>query len=115
MSITVEVNYEQIACQCESVCEVTQKQLEELDRMLEELSASSVRLQNEQTKLLRQEILQAKDKLMKQMDLVRKKAAEQAKLGTIKINNHDLRFNEIIAHKDDTVKAAEASSRAGAW
>lgn len=106
MSITVEVNYEQIAFQCESVCEVAQKQLEEMDRILEELSASSVRLQNDQTRRLIEEISQEKSELFRQMETVRKKAAEQAKLGTIKINNHDSRFNEIMAHKDDTVKEA---------
>ena len=56
MSQTVTINYEQIAVQCHSICEVAQSQIEEMDRMLAELEGSSTRLLNDQTEALRQEI-----------------------------------------------------------
>ena len=106
MSVTVEVNYEQIGIQCESVCEVAEQQLAEMDKMLDELVSTSTRLMNVQTEELQKSILAEKDKLIEQIRLVREKAATEAKQGTIHVNNHEARYNEIMAHKDDAIKAA---------
>ena len=44
MSHAVHINYEQIAVQCRSICEVAQNQLCELNKLLETLEESSSRL-----------------------------------------------------------------------
>lgn len=40
MSHAVQINYEQIAVQCHSICEVAQNQVAELDKMLANLKGS---------------------------------------------------------------------------
>ena len=52
MSHAVQINYEQIAVQCHSICEVAQNQVAELDKMLANLKGSSSRLLNDQTEVL---------------------------------------------------------------
>ena len=56
MSHTVQINYEQIAVQCHSICEVAENQIAELDKMLADLEGSSSRLLNDQTEALRKQI-----------------------------------------------------------
>ena len=53
MRHAVQINYEQIAVQCHSICEVAENQAAEIDKMLADLEGSSSRLLNDQTEALR--------------------------------------------------------------
>lgn len=56
MSQRVQINYEQIAVQCNSVCEVAESQLKALDAMIEKIESNSSTLLNEQTAALKRQI-----------------------------------------------------------
>ena len=74
MSHTVQINYEQIAVQCHSICEVAENQVAELDKMLADLEGSSSRLLNDQTEALRKQIEREKRELTKSIEAVKTQA-----------------------------------------
>lgn len=74
LSHAVQINYEQIAVQCHSICEVAENQVAELDRMLADLEGSSSRLLNDQTEALRKQIKKEKSELIKNIDAVKAQA-----------------------------------------
>lgn len=74
MSHTVQINYEQIAVQCHSICEVAENQVAELDKMLADLEGSSSRLLNDQTEALRKQIEREKSELIKSIEAVKTQA-----------------------------------------
>ena len=104
MSQTVIINYEQIAVQCHSICEVAQSQIEEMDRILAELEGSSIRLLNGQTEALRQEIEKEKNELLKKIEKVLSKADAAAQKGSVEVNNHSKEYRE----KDAVIVEARA-------
>ena len=83
LSHAVQINYEQIAVQCHSICEVAENQVAELDRMLADLEGSSSRLLNDQTEALRKQIEKEKSELLKQIKAVLDRADEDAKKGIV--------------------------------
>ena len=74
MSHAVQINYEQIAVQCHSICEVAENQVAELDKMLADLEGSSSRLLNDQTEALRKQIEREKRELIKSVEAVKTQA-----------------------------------------
>lgn len=104
MSQQVQIDYEQIAVQCNSICEVAERKLAELDELLEKAESTSTSLLNEQTESLLSAIRKERDNLMRQIADVRTKAEEEAKNGKVTTNNHDQRY----AHREDTINAAKA-------
>ena len=74
MSHTVQINYEQIAVQCHSICEVAENQVAELDKMLADLEGPSSRLLNDQTEALRKQIEREKRELIKSIEAVKTQA-----------------------------------------
>lgn len=107
MSQRVQINYEQIAVQCNSVCEVAESQLKALDVMIEKIESNSSTLLNEQTAALKRQIEKEKAALRKQIDKVRKKSEEDAKQGVVQTNNHDVRYQ----HMNDSINAANELRR----
>ena len=83
MSHAVQINYEQIAVQCHSICEVAQNQVAELDKMLANLKGSSSRLLNDQTEVLCEQIEREKNQLLKEIQAVLARADEDAKKGIV--------------------------------
>ena len=83
LSHAVQINYEQIAVQCHSICEVAENQVAELDRMLTDLEGSSSRLLNDQTEALRKQIEKEKNELLKQIKAVLERVDEDAKKGIV--------------------------------
>lgn len=103
MSQQVQIDYRQIASQCQSVCEVAEARLKELDELLAKLKESSSSILSSRSEELERAIELEKEKLIAQIKEVREKADEDAKLGVVHTNNHDLRY----AHRNDTIAAAE--------
>lgn len=74
MSMRVEIDYRHIAIQCESICEIAEEKLSELDRMMRELENTSTRIFNEQAQLLKSKITKERLNLAEQIKDVRGKA-----------------------------------------
>ena len=102
MSQQVQIDYKHIACQCNTVCNMAEQRLKELDEMLSQIEKTATRLLNNQTENLKAAIVKEKESLIKQIKVVRDKADEDAKMGVVHTNNHDARY----AHRD-TINAAK--------
>lgn len=107
MSQQIQINYEQIAVQCNSVCEVAENQLKALDAMIERIEQSSSALFNEETEALKNMIVSERMVLLEQIEIVRKRADEEAKQGLVHTNNHD----ERVRHVHDSINAANELKR----
>lgn len=111
MSQQVQVDYEQIAIQCRSVCEIAEARLKELDELLLQAEDASSKLMTEEAKKLAESIKAERQSFEKKIKLVRQKAEEQAKMGVVNMNNHDQRYE----HREDAIKSAqELQSQANA-
>lgn len=102
MSQQVQINYKQIAVQCNSVCEVAESQLKVLDAMIEKIESNSSTLLNEQTAALKRQIEKEKTAFRKQIETVRKKAEEDAKRGVVSVDNERIEYQ----HRNDSINAA---------
>lgn len=103
MSVQVQIDYEQIAVRCESVCEAAEAAAAELDGLLEKISANASALQNGESEALEKSIRAEKEAILKRVRAVRAKAEEAAKQGTVHTNNHDARY----AKRDEAIEEAE--------
>lgn len=94
MSHRVVINYKQIAVQCNSVCDVAEKQLQTLDEMIARAEQNSSTLLNAQTKALAESIRKERDKLAAQISLVREHANDQSKRGRVKTDSDFKEYRE---------------------
>ena len=78
MSQQVQIDYKHIACQCNTVCNMAEQRLKELDEMLSQIENTATRLLNDQTENLKAAIVREKESLIKQIKVVRDKADEDA-------------------------------------
>lgn len=78
MSHTVQIDYQGIAIQCQSICEVAEKQLAELDEILAKIKDESSRLMRDRAVDLVQAIERERANLDKRIKLVRERAITQA-------------------------------------
>ena len=102
MSQTVTINYEQIAIKCHSICEIAQTQISEMDKMLAALEGGATKLLNCEAQRLISEIKAEREMLLLQIRKVTQKADEEAKMGVVRTNNHDIR----VQHMYDTENEA---------
>ena len=99
MSHQVQINYEAIAIQCNSICEVAEKQLKELDRLLAEIESESTQLLNEQTRALKRQILSERESLLEEMKQLRERADRRTLSSTREATNLQKRVNELASQK----------------
>ena len=97
MSHAVQINYKQIAVECQSVCEVAQSQLCELNRLLEVLEDSSTRLLNDQTEALHREIEAERALLLGEIQKLLDRANDDAKKGVVTVDSDRMPRNAVIA------------------
>ena len=79
MSHQVQIDYEAIAIRCESICEVAERQIAELDQMLSDVESGSQSLHNSRTAALRQLIVEERDSLAGKIENLKSQAKEVAK------------------------------------
>ncbi len=79
MSHQVQIDYQGIAIQCESVCEVAERRLQELDEILAKAKQASSSLMKDRAADLAQEIEKEKQNLIEQIKTVRDQSAVQAR------------------------------------
>ena len=99
MSHQVQINYEAIAIQCNSICEVAEKQLKELDRLLAEIESESTQLLNEQTRALKRQILSERESLLEETKQLRERADRRTLSSTRVATNLHKRVNELASQK----------------
>lgn len=97
MSHAVQINYEQIAVQCHSICEVAENQVAELDKMLSDLEGSSLRLLNDQTEALRKQIEREKRELIRSIEAVKAQADKRTLTTTAGAQALQRQANELAA------------------
>lgn len=78
MSHQVQIDYQGVAIQCESICEVAKKQMEELDEMLARLERTSVSIMSQQVHDLAVAINKERNALNKQLEEVVEQAKKNA-------------------------------------
>ena len=99
MSYQVEIDYQDIAIQCQSVCEVAEARLSEFDEMLAKIRASSTSVMKERAVELAKAIEQEKRNLAGQIDAVKQQAEKAGKRGTVTIDSDKEEYkrrNDII-------------------
>ena len=99
MSHQVQINYEAIAIQCNSICEVAEKQLNELDRLLAKIESESTQLLNEQTRALQRQILSERESLLEEMKQLRERADRRTLSSTSEATKLQKRVNELASQK----------------
>lgn len=77
MSHQVVINYEQIGIQCESICEVAEKRLQELEDLIAEAEKSSSKLLNDESRRFVEDIQKERDNLLKRIELVKQQAKDR--------------------------------------
>ena len=97
LSHAVQINYEQIAVQCHSICEVAENQVAELDKMLADLEGSSSRLLNDQTEALRKQIEREKRELIRSIEAVKAQADKRTLTTTAGARALQRQANELAA------------------
>jgi len=107
MSHAVQINYAAIGIQCQSICDVAEKRLTDLERMIAEVEDTSKRLQNEQTTLLRRQIEKERAELEKRLHQVQKKAQEFIALG-VQTGDSDYMYRQ---RREDIIAEANELQR----
>ena len=93
MSHQVQIDYKAIAIKCESICEVAEKQIAELDQMLADVESGSKTLMESQVVALKQTIEAERDLLIENINALRMRAKEVAKKGVVTGDSDRLRLN----------------------
>lgn len=93
MSHQVQIDYKAIAIRCESICEVAEKQIAELDQMLADIESGSKTLMESQVVALKQTIEAERSSLAENINALRMRAKEVAKKGVVTGDSDRLRLN----------------------
>lgn len=103
MSHQVVIDYEQIGIQCESICEVAESRLKELEKLLEQAEKTSSKLMTDEAKNLANAIREEKLALEQSINDVRQRANQDAKKGKVNIDIDYMRFDT----RENTVNLAK--------
>lgn len=104
MSHQVQIDYQGIAIQCESVCEVAERRLQELDEMLAKAKEASSSLMKDRAADLARAIEKEKQNLIEQINALKKKAVKVGERGTVHIDA----YSEEYRRRDEIIDAANA-------
>ncbi len=114
MSHRVAIDYEQISVQCNSVCELAEKQISVLNQMIEKVEQASSKLLNKQTKLLKKQIEREINVLRQQISNVQKKAEEDAKRGTVHVDSDSKEYKNRLASIQEAERLKEMINKLSA-
>ena len=102
MSHQVQIDYQAIAVQFNSMCEVAEKQLKELEEMIAKLESTSTTLLNDETERLKKQIEKERDELLKKINAVRENANEKALKGVCSVDSDSVEYRK----RNETINAA---------
>lgn len=107
MSHQVQIDYQGIAIQCESVCEIAEARLKELDKMLAKLKETSLTLMKEQAVELVQSIERERNKLLSQINALKAQAIALGKRGVVYVDSD----REEYRRRNDIIESAKNLQR----
>ena len=107
MSHAVQIDYAKIGLQCQSICDIAEKRLTELEEMLEEIDRTTSRLKNAQTALFHRQLEQEKEAVRTRLHAVQDKAQALINRGVKTMDSDYLRREQ----QEDAVGAAEELQR----
>lgn len=102
MSHTVQIDYSKIGLQCQSICDVAEKRLTELEDMLKEVDRTATRLQNTQTEFFHKQLEKETEAIKNRLHNVQNKALAFIQMG-VKTTDSDYSYRE---RQDDIVSSA---------
>lgn len=105
MSHQAIIDYQGIAITCQSVCEVAESQLKEMDEMIRKLDSASTSLQNEETESLKKSISKDRERLLRQIESVRNQALQNASRGRVRGGNYELYDAHQVTRDANSLKA----------
>ncbi|MCD8208008.1 MAG: hypothetical protein LUD72_08740 [Bacteroidales bacterium] len=79
MSHSVQINYEQLGIQCQSICETAENALKQIEGEIEAIERESSTLLNEQSESLKNAILRERDDIVASIEKVRTTAEREGK------------------------------------
>lgn len=103
MSHQVQVDYQSVAIRCQSVCEVAEARLKELDEMLVKTQASSSSLMNDRATELVKAIEKERDELLSQIKSVREQAETVSAKGIVSVDSD----REEYRHRNDIIDSVK--------
>lgn len=102
MSHQVIIDYQQIAIQCNSICDIAEARLKELDEMIAKLESTSTQLLNDETERLKKQIEKERDDLIGKIENVRERANEKALRGTCSVDSDSIEYRQ----REEAINAA---------
>jgi len=96
MSHTVVINYEAIAIECRSMCEVASKQLCQIDTLLHKIDETSQTLQNEETEGIKHQLKEHSERLRKRISDIIEQSNAVANKGKVTMEFFSGNEGEIV-------------------
>lgn len=93
MSHQVVINYEAIAIECRSICEVAAKQLCQIDELLERIDATSKSLQGNETSGMKRQLREQAAAIRLRIDEILKQSETVNKKGVVRTDSDLIRSN----------------------
>lgn len=107
MSHQVQIDYQGIAIQCQSICEVAETRIKELDEMLTKLKKSSSTLMKGQAVELAKTIESEKQNLLSQVNVLKAQAVATGKRGIVTVDSDMGAYK----HRGDIIASANNLQR----
>ena len=102
MSHAVEIDYSKIGLQCQSICDIAEKRLTELEDMLKKIDSTASRLQNSQTEFFHEQLEQEAKEVRTRLHTVQNKALAFIQKGVKTVDSDYL----YTVRQEDIVSAA---------
>lgn len=93
MSRQVVINYEAIAIECRSICEVAEKQLCQIDELLKKIDATSKSLQGYETAGMKNQLRERAAVIRLRIDEIIKQSEKVGEQGTVQTDSDYIRIN----------------------
>ncbi len=94
MSHAVVIDYESLSIECQSICKVASSQLCKLNDMLSKIDSGSTLLLNEQTAVLKKQLVLERDNLKTLIDNLVDKASNLYKLGRQRVDSDSVIYRD---------------------
>lgn len=103
MSHAAVINYQSLSIECKAICTVTENTLANIDELLNHINVTSKTVTSAKIDEYRNYLIKEREYVASQIEDLRGKAEEQAKLG-----NRVVASNEQMRHRNDLINAASS-------
>lgn len=102
MSHAAVINYQSLSIECKAICSVTENTLANIDELLNHISTTSKTVTSAKIEEYKRYLTSERESVASQIEDLRQKADEQAKLGSRAASNEQMR------HRNDLINAASS-------